>query len=263
MKKLFLIAGPCVVENEEITFHIAEKLSEIKEKLKIDIIFKASYKKANRTSINSFIGIGDIKALEILAKVREKFNFKILTDVHAKEEVKLASDYVDILQIPAFLCRQTELLLETGNFNKIVNIKKGQWVSPDSMINAVEKIRQSGNVPEVWLTERGTAFGYNDLVVDFTSIPKMKKFADKVIIDCTHSVQKPNMGSVTGGDPSMIETLALCGIAAGVDALFIEVHPKPSEALSDASSMLQLAQLEILIEKCIKLKNTVNEISNH
>jgi len=253
---MILIAGPCVVENEKMIFEIAEKLCKLQEKQGFQLIFKASYKKANRSSLNSFTGIGDEKALQILEKVKKNFHIPVLTDVHDKTEVALASQYVDYLQIPAFLCRQTELLIEAGKTGKTVNVKKGQWMSAESMSLAVEKTKSPANA-EVWLTERGTIFGYNDLVVDFTSVPKMKKICDKVIVDCTHSVQKPNAGLTTGGDPSMIETIAKAAVAVGADGLFLEVHPNPEKAMSDAASMLQIDKLENIISKCLLIINAL------
>ncbi len=255
---MIIIAGPCVVENEKMIFEIAEHLCMLKEKYNFQLIFKASYKKANRSSLNSFTGIVDLNALKILGQVKNKFNIPVITDVHDKSEVAIAVDFVDYLQIPAFLCRQTELLLEAGKTGKTVNIKKGQWMSPESMQMAVEKAR-SPKYSEIWLTERGSIFGYNDLIVDFTSIPRMKKICDKVIVDCTHSVQKPNTGLTTGGDPSMIETIAKAASAVGADGLFFEVHPDPKNAMSDAASMLQINQLEDIIYKCLSITNAINK----
>lgn len=253
----FLIAGPCVVESEEMVLKIAEKVNAICQDLNIKYIFKASYRKANRSRIDSFTGLGDIRGLEIIAKVKEKFNIPVITDIHSHEEADLAAGYVDILQIPAFLARQTDLLVAAAKTDKIVNIKKGQFMSPESMIFAVEKIRSSGN-DKIMLTDRGTMFGYNDLIVDFRSIPKMQKFEVPVIMDCTHSLQQPNQSSgVTGGDPEMIETIAKAAIAVGADGLFIETHPKPQIAKSDGANMLPLDKLEIMLEKLVKIRRAL------
>lgn len=250
----FLMAGPCVIENDTMPFKIAEKIVAITEKLKIPYIFKASYRKANRSKIDSFTGIGDEKALKILSKVAITFDIPVVTDIHTNEEAALAADYADVLQIPAFLCRQTELLTAAAKTGKIVNIKKGQFVSPESMKFAVEKVRESGN-PLVMLTERGTTFGYQDLVVDFRGIPTMQANNVPVVLDCTHSLQQPNQSTgVTGGRPDLIETLARAGVAVGVDGLFIETHPDPGHALSDGANMLHLDFLEKLLQKLIRLK---------
>ncbi len=256
MSNLILIAGPCVIENNDITYYIVNKLIKITKDLNVDLIFKASYKKANRSDLNSFTGIGDIEALKILKNIKEQYNIPVITDVHETIEVALASSYVSYLQIPAFLCRQTDLLISAGKTNSIVNVKKGQWMSPESMKNVVEKVK-SVSTGEVWLTERGSSFGYKDLVVDMTSIPIMKRYADKVIMDCTHSVQKPNNGNTTGGNPEMIETLAVAATAVGVDGLFFEVHPNPSESLSDASSILHIDKLYDILVKCLRIKNAL------
>jgi len=254
----FLIAGPCVVENREIVFETAKAIIDVTEKYQIPFIFKASYKKANRTSINSFTGIGDVKALEILNEVREYFKAPVLTDVHTIDEVALASKYVDVLQIPAFLCRQTELLRAAGQTKKWINIKKGQFMSPESMKFVVEKIRQTGN-SNIMLTERGTTFGYQDLVVDFRGITQMKTNSCPIILDVTHSLQQPNQSSgITGGKPALIETLAKAGIAVGVDGLFIETHPNPEKALSDGKNILLLSQLEPLLVKLIKIRKAIS-----
>jgi 2-dehydro-3-deoxyphosphooctonate aldolase (KDO 8-P synthase) len=244
----FLMAGPCVVESEKIAFETAETILKITDKYKIPFIYKSSYKKANRSKLDSFTGIGDEKALKILQKISENYSVPIVTDIHSPEEAKIAADYVDILQIPAFLCRQTDLLIAAAKTGKTVNIKKGQFVSPESMKFAVDKVLESGN-NMVMLTERGTTFGYQDLVVDFRGIPTMKSFGFPVILDVTHSLQQPNQSSgVTGGKPELIETMAKCGIAAGCDGLFIETHPNPSEAKSDGANMLRLDLLGRLIK---------------
>ncbi len=255
----FLLAGPCVVESEENVFEIAEKIIAITDKLKIPFIFKASYRKANRSRIDSFAGIGDEKALEILAKVRKELKIPIVTDIHTNEEAELAAKYVDILQIPAFLSRQTELLIAAAKTGKIVNIKKGQFLSGESMKFAADKVLQSGN-NKIMLTDRGTMFGYGDLIVDYRAIPEMKKNGYPVIMDITHSLQQPNQTSgVTGGRPDLIETIAKAAIAVGVDGIFVETHPNPGVALSDGANMLHLDYLENLLTKLVKLRKTVNE----
>lgn len=253
----FLIAGPCVVENEEITFTTAKKLKEICERLSIQLIFKASYRKANRSSASSFSGLGDDKALEILAKIKSELNLPICTDIHTAEEAAFAAKVADIVQIPAFLCRQTDLLIAAAKTGKYVNIKKGQFLSPEAMEFAAKKVTQAGN-SNVMLTERGTTFGYQDLVIDFRGIPKMKEFGFPVILDVTHSLQQPNQSSgVTGGQPEMIEYMAKAGIAVGADGLFIETHPDPSNALSDGANMLRLDLIENLLEKLVKLRQSL------
>lgn len=253
----FLIAGPCVIENKEMPFEIAEKLIEITNKYNIPFVFKASYRKANRSSIDSFSGIGDIEGLEVLKKVKEKYNIPVITDIHSKEEATLAADYVDILQIPAFLCRQTDILLAAASTNKIVNVKKGQFLSADSMKYVVEKIRREGN-SQIMLTDRGTMFGYQDLVVDFRSIPIMQENKVPVIMDITHSLQQPNQASgVTGGQPKMIETIAKAAIAVGADGLFMETHPNPKEAKSDGANMISLNLVSDLMEKLVKIKKAI------
>lgn len=254
----FLLAGPCVVESEEMTLGIAKRIKEITERQKIPFIFKASYRKANRTRSDSFTGIGDEKALLILKKVREELSLPIVTDIHESYEAELAAKYVDVLQIPAFLCRQTELLLAAAATGKTINVKKGQFLNAESMRFAADKIRQAGN-PNVMLTERGTMLGYQDLVVDFRGIPVMKSFNVPVVLDITHSLQQPNQSSgVTGGKPELIEIIAKAGIASGVDGIFIETHPDPKNALSDGANMLQLDKLEELLIKLIKVRNAVS-----
>lgn len=253
----FLIAGPCVVENEEMVFTIAEKVSNICKKLEIPYIFKASYRKANRTSGSSFTGIGDEKALQLIQSVGKQFNLPTTTDIHTAGEAAIASNYVDVLQIPAFLCRQTDLLLAAAATGKIVNVKKGQFVNGPSMKFAVDKIKQAGN-ENVWLTERGNSFGYQDLIVDYRNITWMKEIDVPVIMDCTHSLQQPNQTTgVTGGNPQLIETIAKAAIATGADGLFIETHPNPSIAKSDGANMLHLDLLEALLEKLVTLRKAV------
>jgi len=250
----FLMAGPCAIEGEEMAMEIAEKIFNICNRLEIPFIFKGSYRKANRSRLDSFTGIGDMEALEILKKVGERFNIPTVTDIHTAEEATIAAAYVDVLQIPAFLCRQTELLVAAAKTGKVVNIKKGQFLSPESMEHAVTKVKESGN-NTVILTDRGTMFGYQDIVVDFRGIPIMKKFGVPVILDITHSLQTPNQNSgVTGGKPEMIETIAKAGIAAGVDGIFLETHPNPKNAKSDGANMLELDQLEKLLVKLIKIQ---------
>ena len=252
----FLIAGPCAIEGEEMAMEIAEKILNICNRLKIPFIFKGSYRKANRSRLDSFTGIGDIEALAILKKVGERFNIPTLTDIHTTDEAAIAAQYVDVLQIPAFLCRQTELLVAAAKTGKVVNIKKGQFLSPESMEYAVNKVKESGN-NTVMITDRGTMFGYQDIVVDFRGIPIMKKFGIPVILDITHSLQTPNQNSgVTGGKPEMIETIAKAGIATGVDGIFLETHPNPKNAKSDGANMLDLNQLEELLIKLIKIQES-------
>ena len=257
--KFLLIAGPCIIEGEEVAFDIAEKLINITSKLSLPLIFKGSYKKANRTKLDSFTGIGDIKALEILSKINKEFKIPIITDIHEKSEAQMASEYVDVLQIPAFLARQTELLVAAAKTGKTVNIKKGQFMSPDSMEFAVNKVKESGN-DNVMITERGTQFGYNDLIVDFRSIPKMKKIAP-TILDVTHSVQKPNQTSgITGGNPEYIESLARAGIVNNVDGIFIETHIDPSKSKSDGANMLSIDKLENLLKNLIELRSISSKL---
>ena len=253
----FLIAGPCVIEDEEMAFPIAEHILELTDKLEIPFIFKASYKKANRSKLESFTGIGDEKALKILRRVSETFNIPVITDIHSKKEATLAAEYVDILQIPAFLCRQTELLMAAGETGKVINIKKGQFLSGASMRFAVEKVRATGN-EKIMLTERGNMFGYDDLVVDYRNIIEMQKNGVPVVLDSTHSLQQPNQASgVTGGNPEMIETIARAGIAVGTDGIFLETHPHPELAKSDGANMLHLDLLEDLLTKLVKIRKAI------
>jgi 2-dehydro-3-deoxyphosphooctonate aldolase (KDO 8-P synthase) len=254
-----LIAGPCVVENEKITFTTAEQIKKITSKLGIPFIFKSSYKKANRTSIKSFQGIGDSEAINILNKVKMEFDLPLLTDVHSAEEVFQLAESVDVLQIPAFLCRQTELLLAAGETGKVVNVKKGQFLAPEDMGHAIEKIESTGN-KKILLTERGTTFGYHNLVVDMRSLLIMKEFGYPVVMDATHSVQVPGSGGKTGGQPRFIKPLAKAAAAIGIDALFLEVHPDPSNALSDAESQLPLSELEKLLIEIQQLDNLAKKM---
>jgi 2-dehydro-3-deoxyphosphooctonate aldolase (KDO 8-P synthase) len=257
--RFLLIAGPCAIEGEDAAMEIAERLVKISEDLSIPLVFKGSYRKANRSRLDSFTGIGDEKALRILQKVGERFGVPTTTDIHATEEAAMAAEAVDVLQIPAFLCRQTNLLVAAAQTGKVVTVKKGQFMSPVSMRYAIDKIVESGN-DNVMLIERGTTFGYQDLVVDFRGIPEMQQFGKGVILDCTHSLQQPNQSSgVTGGRPAMIETIAKAGIAVGVDGLFMETHPRPQEAKSDAANMLPLDQLEPLLRKLIRIKESLSD----
>lgn len=257
-KNFFLIAGPCVVESEELLMEVADNVYSICKNLGLPYIFKASYRKANRTSGSSFTGLGDDLALGMINHVKKKFSLPTTTDIHAKEEAVLAAQHVDILQIPAFLCRQTDLLEAAARTGKIVNVKKGQFVSGESMKFAVDKIRKAGN-EKVILTERGTTFGYQDLVVDYRNIPIMKSHGVPVVMDCTHSLQQPNQsGGITGGNPEMIETIAKAAIATGADGLFIETHPNPAAAKSDGANMLKLDLLAPLLEKLITIKKAIS-----
>lgn len=255
-RSFFLLAGPCVVESEDLVMEVCGRLKEMTDRLKIPFVFKASYRKANRSRIDSFSGIGDIKALEILKKAGESFGVPTVTDIHSAPEAAMAAAYVDVLQIPAFLCRQTDLLQAAAATGKIVNIKKGQFVSPESMQFARDKVVDSGN-NQVWLTERGSMFGYQDLVVDFRGVPVMRQYAP-VILDCTHSLQQPNQTSgVTGGKPELIETIARAGVAVGVDGLFMETHPDPSKAKSDGANMLRLDLMEALLERLVTIRKAL------
>jgi len=256
-KNFFLIAGPCVVENEELVMEVAEKVSLVCKELGIPYIFKASYRKANRTSGSSFAGIGDSAALEIVNKAGLKFRLPTTSDIHAHDEADIASNYVDVLQIPAFLCRQTDLLVAAAQTGKIVNVKKGQFLSGEAMKFAVDKIRNGGN-NKIILTERGTTFGYQDLVVDYRNIPLMQAHGVPIVMDCTHSLQQPNQASgVTGGNPQMIGTIAKAAIAVGADGLFIEAHPNPSIAKSDGANMLRLDLLKGLLGQLVKIRKAV------
>ena len=253
----FLIAGPCAIEGEDIAMEIAERVAEITDKLGIPYIFKGSYRKANRSRIDSFTGIGDERALEILARVGDRFDLPTTTDIHAVPEAALAARYVDVLQIPAFLCRQTDLVVAAANTGKVVNIKKGQFLSPSAMAHARQKVIDSGN-ERVWLTERGTTFGYTDLVVDYRGIPTMRALGSPVVMDCTHSLQQPNQSSgVTGGKPELIGTIAKAAIAVGADGIFMETHPNPSVAKSDAANMLPLDRLEGILTRLLRIRRAV------
>jgi len=254
----FLMAGPCAIEGEEMAMEIAEKIVSITNKYKIPYIFKGSYRKANRSRIDSFSGIGDEKALKILKKVADNFDIPVVTDIHSAEEAAMAAEYVDVLQIPAFLCRQTDILVAAAQTGKVVNIKKGQFLSAAAMQFAVNKVIDSGN-NKVVLTERGTTFGYQDLVVDYRGIPEMQAMNVPVVMDITHSLQQPNQSSgVTGGKPELIETIARAAIAVGVDGIFIETHPNPAVAKSDGANMLRLDLLESLLTRMVAIRKTVN-----
>ena len=254
----FLMAGPCVIEGEEIALKIAEKIVKISDKLEIPLIFKGSYRKANRSRLDSFTGIGDEKALQILNKVSKEFGIPTVTDIHESHEAAIAAEYVDVLQIPAFLCRQTDLLVAAAKTGKTINVKKGQFLSAGSMKFAVEKIQESGN-PNVILTDRGNTFGYQDIIVDYRGIPEMRSFGVPVVMDCTHSLQQPNQASgVTGGKPALIETIAKAAIAVGSDGLFIETHPDPANAKSDGANMLHLDLLEDLMSKLIRIRKAIS-----
>lgn len=253
----FLLAGPCVIEGEDMALRIAEKITEITARLQIPYVFKGSYRKANRSRLDSFTGIGDEKALKILRKVGETFGVPTVTDIHETHEAAMAAEYVDVLQIPAFLCRQTDLLIAAARTGKIVNIKKGQFLSPGAMQFAAQKVVDAGN-RQVMLTERGTTFGYTDLVVDYRGIPQMQAFGFPVVMDVTHSLQQPNQTSgVTGGMPALIETIAKAAIAVGADGLFIETHPEPAVAKSDGANMLQLDLLEGLLTRLVRIREAI------
>ena len=257
--QFFLMAGPCVIEGEDMALRIAERIKHMTDKLQIPFIFKGSYRKANRSRLDSFTGIGDETALRILQKVGREIGVPTVTDIHESGEAALAAEYVDVLQIPAFLCRQTDLLLAAANTGKVVNIKKGQFLSGEAMQFAVDKVRQAGN-PHVILTERGNSFGYSELVVDFRNLPAMRRFEVPVVMDVTHSLQQPNQASgVTGGQPALIETIAKAAIAVGADGLFIETHPTPATALSDGANMLPLDQLEALLVKLTRVRQAIRE----
>ncbi len=257
----FLIAGPCAIEGEQMAFDIAGSVREMCEQLAIPYIFKGSYRKANRSRGDSFSGIGDEKALDILKAAGETFDVPVTTDIHSESEAALAAQSVDVLQIPAFLCRQTSLLVAAAHTGKVVNIKKGQFVSPEAMHFARQKVVDAGN-GRVWLTERGTMFGYSDLIVDFRSVPIMQASGSPVVVDCTHSLQQPNQSSgVTGGRPALIATIARAAIAVGADGLFIETHPKPTEAKSDGANMLPLAQLRPLLEQLVEIRQVISRFA--
>lgn len=256
-RNFFLLAGPCAIENTEDPLRIAEQISEICQKLDIPFVFKGSYRKANRSRIDSFTGIGDEKALKVLAKVSREFKIPVVSDIHSAQEAAMAAAYVDVIQIPAFLCRQTDILVAAAETGKVVNIKKGQFLSPDAMQFAAQKVLDSGN-NQVMLTERGNTFGYQDLVVDFRGIPQMRSFGFPVIMDLTHSLQQPNQSSgVTGGKPELIETIGKAAIAVGADGLFIETHPNPKQAKSDGANMLALHLLQPLLEKLLKIREAL------
>ncbi|MCQ2065962.1 MAG: 3-deoxy-8-phosphooctulonate synthase [Bacteroidaceae bacterium] len=254
----FLLAGPCVIEGEDMAMRIAEKCVGITSRLGIPYAFKGSFRKANRSRLDSFTGIGDMEALRILGKVRSQFGIPVVTDIHQESDAAMAADYVDILQIPAFLCRQTDLLVAAARTGKTVNIKKGQFLAPDAMQFAARKVVDAGN-SNVMLTERGTTFGYQDLVVDFRGIPEMQKFGFPVVVDCTHSLQRPNQTcGVTGGQPEMIETICKAAVAVGADGLFMETHENPAVAKSDGANMLQLDMLEPLLEKLVRIRAAIS-----
>ncbi|WP_127139089.1 3-deoxy-8-phosphooctulonate synthase [Flagellimonas oceanensis] len=255
----FLLAGPCAIEGEDMAMRIAEKVVAITDKLNIPYVFKGSFKKANRSRIDSFTGIGDEKALKILKKVSDTFEVPTITDIHEVSDAAMAAEYVDVLQIPAFLVRQTDLVVAAAETGKVVNLKKGQFMSPESMKHAVTKVTDSGN-GQVWITDRGTMFGYHDMIVDFRGVPTMKQYAP-VVLDVTHSLQQPNQSSgVTGGRPALIGTMARAGIAAGVDGLFMETHFDPANAKSDGANMLDLSLLEKLLTDLTAIRKTINSL---
>ena len=254
---IFLFAGPCVVESRELVLKTADRVIKTARDLEIPVVFKASYRKANRSRIDSFSGIGNEKALKILVEVKETYKVPVVTDIHSPEEAKMAAQYVDVLQIPAFLCRQTDLLVAAALTGKTVSVKKGQFLSPGAMQFAIQKVRDSGN-SKVLITERGTMFGYHDLVVDYRGIPEMQSFGVPVLLDITHSLQEPNQqAGITGGRPDMIETIARAGVAAGADGIFIETHPDPFSAKSDGANMLPLSELKKLLSKLVELRKTI------
>jgi 2-dehydro-3-deoxyphosphooctonate aldolase (KDO 8-P synthase) len=256
--RFFLLAGPCVIENDTTPFVIAEKLLNICRQYDIPLVFKGSYRKANRTRLDSFSGIGDVKALRILRKISESFGVPVVTDIHQPDEAEMAAEYVDVLQIPAFLCRQTDLLVAAALTGKTINIKKGQFLSGSAMKFAVDKVQQSGN-ENIMLTDRGNMYGYNDLVVDFRNIPEMRGFGVPVVMDITHSLQQPNQSSgVTGGQPEMISVIGSAAIASGADGIFLETHPEPSTALSDGANMLRLSLAEDLIKRLVRIKEAIS-----
>lgn len=262
-KNIFLLAGPCVIEGEQMALDIAGEVVEITNSLDIPFVFKGSYRKANRSRIDSFTGIGDIEALEVLKKVRDTYKVPVVTDIHDAMEAEQAAKYVDVLQIPAFLCRQTDLLVAAAKTGKLVNIKKGQFLSAGAMEFAVQKVRDAGNM-NVAITERGTTFGYQDLVVDYRGIPQMRELNVPVIFDATHSLQQPNMTcGVTGGLPHLISTVSRAAVAAGIDGLFIETHPVPSEAKSDGANMLPLAKLKGLLTELTEIRMVMNKINGN
>lgn len=257
--RFFLLAGPCAIEGEEMALRIAEEILQVSDKLRIPFVFKGSYRKANRSRIDSFSGIGDEKALKILRKVSDTFAVPTVTDIHSASEAAMAAEYVDILQIPAFLCRQTDILIAAAETGKVVNIKKGQFLAPEAMLFAINKVRDAGN-SRVMVTDRGSMFGYQDLVVDYRGIPAMQQFGVPVILDITHSLQQPNQSSgVTGGKPQLIETIAKAGVAVGVDGFFLETHHDPASAKSDGANMLKLDLLENLMTKLVAIRDTIKK----
>lgn len=257
----FLLAGPCVIEDRETCQTVASELVEITQQLGINFVFKGSYRKANRSRLDSFSGIGDEKALKILADIKEQFNIPVITDIHTAEEAPIAANYVDILQIPAFLCRQTDILVAAAKTGKIVNIKKGQFLAPSSMKYAANKVAESGN-NNIMLTDRGTMFGYSDLIVDYRGLVEMQQFGYPVVLDVTHSLQQPNQSSgISGGQPEMIETIAKAAVAIGVDGIFMETHPEPSKAKSDGANMLKLDKVEPLLIKLREISLTINKLA--
>jgi 2-dehydro-3-deoxyphosphooctonate aldolase (KDO 8-P synthase) len=257
---LFIIAGPCVVESKEMLDETASVLTSICNKFEVELIFKASYKKANRTSSNSFMGIGDELALSYLYEIKEKYKIPVLTDIHSVFEAEVAAEFVDVLQIPAFLCRQTDLLIAAGKTGKIINIKKGQFMAPETMLHAVNKVKSTGN-EKVWLTERGTSFGYHDLIVDFRSLIIMKQFGVPIIFDATHSQQRPSIGEQSGGTPEFATLFAQASTIFGINGLFLETHPNPILALSDSATQLPLSDAEKFIERVLKVHRLINSVN--